>query len=220
MAEGMSVSAEAGKFFCGFISQAIVEFFNLRSSEKNKLDILQIESWQPIIAMLDYLKAIHNLSQSYLLSIQYMLFGDEANPINNSDTPLGSIQKKWETHYHDNFYAKFIDPFINKRKTLIETIEKNDEGIDDLKKASKLCKAISEELNGFQGSSSKAHKNICEFISNLEEISNNIKEGNIGRFELWRGQVKLYAKDSVRHSDDSIVRIIPILSYLYEEALR
>ena len=216
------MSKEAGKFFYGFLSQAIIDFFKCKDSAKDKLNITNIESWRPIITMLDYLKAVHNLSQSYLLSVQYMLFGgpEEDTIMKISNAPPASITAKWETHYHDHFYKNYIRPFEIKQTALLGDIENHEIDIDQLRLAMDTRQQVNEDLIGFESSAPLAHNIICEFIKTLKEIAGKIKKSNLGQFDSWGKQVKDIAKYAVRYSDESIVRVIPILTYLYEEALR
>jgi hypothetical protein len=215
-----SMSTEAGKFFYGFLSQAIIDFFQRKESVENKLSITTIESWRPIITMLDYLKAVHNLSQSYLLSGQYNLFGGSTEPIiTSSNITPGSIKDKWSIHYHDDFHPQ-IGKFKIKQKSLFSEIDDNKIDIEQLRRAMGMRQAVNEELTGFEESAPQAHEKICEFIKTLAEIAEDIKEGRLGLIDSWGKKVKDLAKKTVRHSDESIVRVIPILTYLYEEALR
>lgn len=216
---GTSGYKEAGEFFYGFLSQAIVDFFQKKDDPQNESSITTIESWRPMISMLDYLKSIHNLSQSYLLSPRDMLFGNGDNKITSSNTSLGDIKKKWDTHYQD-FYRQMIRDFTIKQETLLEETNGCKVDIAQLNKAISTRTAVSNDLKAFKQSAPLAHSQICKFVSGLNTVEVNIKNGNNGKYASWGNQITTYAKDSVRHSDDSLLKLIPILTFLYEEVLR
>lgn len=213
--------ANLGEFAVGVISQSIKEFLSIGKSDNyNPVDL--VKKMEPVVLQLEYFKGIHNLSQNYLLSHQSQIFGGPGgSPRFTKKTTPEKIQKRFQNFYKDGF-RKHVAKFKLDANTIMKRMgdfDLGDSGFGDFEEIEHL--SVYKNIEGFKENAFRAHNSITCFIDGIEKAADNgMNLKDLLNIEGWGSPIESHAKESVWRSDETLLNLIPMITFMYESVVK